>query len=94
MTSTTVALTVDGTTLTCKGAIAKLETEFTGLPSGSVARVVLGDVPSRIDVRAWALRKGHRVIEDAHRGDVFELLIAKQGRPEPPSGAGAGFGGR
>ena len=73
------SLTVDGTQLTCKGAIAKLETEFSGLPEGTVARVLLNDVPSRIDVRAWADRKGHRILEDVHRGDAFELLIAKEG---------------
>ena len=79
MTSPSVALTVDGTQLTCKGAIAKLETEFAVLPSGSVARVLLGDVPSRIDVRAWADRKGHRVMEDVRRDERFELLIEKRG---------------
>ena len=80
MTPTAAALTVDGTLLTCKGAIAKLETEFAILPSGSVARVLLGDVPSRIDVRAWADRKGHRVMEDVRRDGVFELLIEKGDR--------------
>jgi TusA-related sulfurtransferase len=94
VTSELFALTVDGTLLTCKGAIAKLESEFSGLPSGTVARVLLNDVPSRIDVRAWADRKGHRVIEDAHRGDVFELLIAKDGRHGTPVGASAGSAGR
>jgi len=79
VTSSPIALTVDGTALTCKGAIAKLETEFRGLPTGSIARVLLGDVPSRIDIRAWADRKGHHVVEDVHRGEVFELLIAKNG---------------
>ena len=76
-----VALTVDGTLLTCKGAIAKLETEFASLPSGTVARVLLGDVPSRIDVRAWADRKGHRVMEDIRREERFELLIEKGAWP-------------
>ena len=87
MTVPNVVLTVDGTLLTCKGAIAKLETEFSILPSGSVARVLLGDVPSRIDIRAWADRKGHRVIEDAHRNERFELLIAKGERSFPPTGS-------
>jgi len=75
--SLAVAFTVDGTALSCKGAIAKLETEFATLPSGSVARVLLGDLPTRIDVRAWAYRKGHRVVQDAHRGELFDLLIEK-----------------
>ena len=87
--SSPIALTVDGTALTCKGAIAKLETEFSSLPSGSVARVLLGDVPSRIDVRAWADRKGHRVVEDARRGEVFELLIAKNGRDSATAASAA-----
>jgi TusA-related sulfurtransferase len=89
VTSPTVALTVDGTLLTCKGAIAKLETDFSSLPSGSVARVLLGDVPSRIDIRAWADRKGHRVLEDTRRGEVFELLIAKSSGPLPVGGVGS-----
>jgi len=79
------ALTVDGTLLTCKGAIAKLETEFAKLPSGTVARVIVNEVPSRIDLRAWADRKGHSVLEDVHRGDRFELLISK-GDPMRPTG--------
>ena len=80
MTALAVAFTVDGTQLSCKGAIAKLETEFATAPAGSVARVLLGDVPTRIDVRAWADRKGHRVIQDARRDDVFELMVEKGGR--------------
>jgi len=82
VTSAGFALTVDGTLLTCKGAIAKLETEFSSLPSGTVARVLLNDVPSPIDVRAWADRKGHQVLHDAREGEVFELLIAKNGSGE------------
>lgn len=84
MSSPVVALTVDGTLLTCKGAIARLEATFADLPSGSLARVLVNDVPNRIDVRAWADRKGHRIVNEQRRGDVFELLIAKGGsRAEP-----------
>ncbi|MGP8159099.1 MAG: sulfurtransferase TusA family protein [Thermoplasmata archaeon] len=82
MTSPTIVLTVDGTLLTCKGAIARLEKEFSILPSGSLARVLVNDVPSRIDVRAWADRKGHRIVHDARQDEAFELLIAKGDRPE------------
>ena len=89
MTSPNVALTVDGTLLTCKGAIAKLETEFAKLPSGTLARVLLADVPSRIDVHAWADRKGHRIVEEARRGEGFDLLIAKGERPPLPAASGA-----
>jgi len=83
--SPAVAFTVDGTALSCKGAIAKLETEFAKLPSGSLARVLLGDVPTRVDVRAWAYRKGHNVVQDAHRDEVFELLIEKRGESAAPA---------
>ena len=81
MTSPTILLTVDGTLLTCTGAIARLEKEFSTLPSGSLARVLVNDVPSRIDVRAWAERKGHRIVHDVPQGEAFELLIAKGDRP-------------
>ena len=87
MTVPNIVLTVDGTLLTCKGAIAKLETEFSVLPTGSIARVLLGDVPSRIDVRAWADRRGHQVMEDARRGEMFELLIAKGERSSAAPGS-------
>ncbi|MGD1099093.1 MAG: sulfurtransferase TusA family protein [Thermoplasmata archaeon] len=89
MTSPTITLTVDGTLLTCKGAIARLEKELSALPTGSVARVLVNDVPSRIDVRAWADRKGHRIVHDVRQGEVFELLIAKGERPNSPAASGA-----
>jgi len=80
-----VALTVDGTLLSCKGAIARLEREFSTRPSGTVARVLVNEVPNRIDVVAWAQRKGHRIVEEARQGEVFEILVAKGGAPELPA---------
>jgi TusA-related sulfurtransferase len=88
VTAPRVSLTVDGTLLTCKGAIAHLETAFSTLPSGSVARVKVNDVPNRIDVRAWADRKGHRILTDRRDGDVFELVIVKGGVPTDASASG------
>ncbi|MDE1835092.1 MAG: hypothetical protein KGJ23_00580 [Euryarchaeota archaeon] len=74
-----VALTIDGTDRTCKGVIAKLETGLHDLPVGSLFMAIVGDVPTRVDVRAWADRRGHRVLEDRtrDRGGGFELLLAK-----------------
>jgi TusA-related sulfurtransferase len=72
-----VALTVDGTGKTCKGVIAKLETGLQGLPPGCLVRAIVGDVPTRIDVLAWADRKGHRVLEDRSGRARYELLISK-----------------
>ncbi|MGP8077614.1 MAG: sulfurtransferase TusA family protein [Thermoplasmata archaeon] len=89
MTAPAVAVTIDGTQLTCKGAIARLEEKFSNLPPGGVARVVVNEVPNRIDVRAWADRKGHRIVQDLRRDGSFEVLIAKRERPSdlPASGA-------
>jgi TusA-related sulfurtransferase len=84
-----VALTVDGTLLTCKGVIARLESTFSDLPPGGMARVLVNDVPNRIDVRAWADRKGHRVVHELRQDDVFELFIAKGGRGAEPETSGA-----
>ncbi|MFZ0700055.1 MAG: sulfurtransferase TusA family protein [Thermoplasmata archaeon] len=84
MNSSTVALTVDGTLLTCKGAIARLEQNFSDLPPGSLARVLVNDVPTRIDLRAWADRKGHRIVNEERRGEEFELFIVKGGSPVSP----------
>lgn len=89
MSSPIVALTVDGTLLTCKGAIARLEATFADLPSGSLARVLVNDVPNRIDVRAWADRKGHRVVNEQRIGEAFELIIAKGAGRAGPAVPGA-----
>lgn len=89
MNSPTVAFTVDGTLSTCKGAIAKLEATFSDLPPGTIARVLVNEVPNRIDVRAWADRKGHRIVNEVRRGDEFELLIAKGGSFPEPAASGA-----
>ena len=72
-----VAFTVDGTALSCKGAIARLEQGFRDLPAGSLARVRVGDIPSRIDLHAWVGRHGHRCVDEVRRGSVFELVIVK-----------------
>ncbi len=86
-----VALTIDSTLLTCKGAIARLEATFSGLPPGSLARVLVNEVPNRIDVRAWADRKGHRIVIERRREDVFELVIAKGDRSAESPGPRAGI---
>jgi TusA-related sulfurtransferase len=84
-----VAVTVDGTLLTCKGVIARLEKEFSDLPSGSLVRVLVNEIPNRLDVRAWADRKGHRVVDEERRGEKFELVLAKGGPLVSPLVSGA-----
>jgi TusA-related sulfurtransferase len=84
-----IARTVDGTLLSCKGAIARLESTFSDLPPGSLVRVLVNEVPNRIDVRAWADRRGHPVLEEVRRNEVFELYIVKGGPPRGPPAPGA-----
>jgi len=70
-------LVIDGTAKTCKGVIAGLEQGMKGLPTGSLVRAIVSDIPTRVDVRAWAERKGHRIVEERTEGIAFEFYIAK-----------------
>jgi TusA-related sulfurtransferase len=85
-------VTIDGTALACRGAIAALERAWREAPPGSVARVRVGTLPNRIDLHAWAERNGHRVLSEVAGGPVFDLVIEKgipphrgprPGRPSP-----------
>jgi TusA-related sulfurtransferase len=68
---------VDGTAKTCKGVIAGLEKAFEDLADGTGIMAIVGDVPSRIDVRAWAERKGHLVQSDVRSGAISRMVIVK-----------------
>ncbi len=70
---------VDGTTRECAGVIAALEKTMRSLPDGARVRALIADVPSRIDVHAWAGRKGHAIPFDRVTGAHFELTIVKGG---------------
>jgi len=71
---------VDGTRRECTGIIAELETAMAGLRDGAKVRALVADVPSRIDVLAWAERKGHAVPVDRKEAGRFHLTIVKAGR--------------
>ena len=55
---------IDGTTRDCAGVIAALERTMRELPEGGTVLAIVADVPSRIDVHAWADRKGHSITTD------------------------------
>ncbi len=74
-------VTIDGTALACRGAIAALERAWQGAPVGSLARVRVRTVPNRIDLYAWAERNGHRVLSDVVGGSEFDLLVEKGTSP-------------
>lgn len=61
----------------CTGLIAEMEKAMSDSYVSRV-RVTVHDVPTRIDIYAWAKRKGHRIAEEnlAGRG-VFMMVIEK-----------------
>jgi len=74
------AVLVDGTRKECTGVIAELERVMSQLRDGARVRALVADVPSRVDVHAWAERKGHAIPEDQREGGRFRLTIIKGGR--------------
>ena len=75
-------IVVDGTTHDCAGVIAALEKTMRELPEGAALLALVADVPSRIDVHAWADRKGHSIRSDVPENGHFRLTIVK-GRRAP-----------
>jgi TusA-related sulfurtransferase len=73
-------LVVDGTSRECTGIIAALEKAMGRLGDGATVRALVADVPSRIDVHAWAERKGHAIPMDRREAGHFLLTIVKGGR--------------
>ena len=74
---------VDGTTRDCAGVIAALEKTMRELPEGAVVLALVADVPSRIDVHAWADRKGHAITSDRPEDGHYQLRIVKGHRGVP-----------
>jgi len=71
---------VDGTARECTGVIAALEKAMSGLKDGATVRALVADVPSRVDVHAWAERKGHAIPAERREAGRFQLTIIKGGR--------------
>ena len=80
-------LVVDGTTRDCAGVLAALEMTMRELPEGATIVAIVADVPSRIDVHAWAHRKGHSVTSDRAEEGRYRLRIVKGRRTAPASGS-------
>ena len=75
---------VDGTRRECTGLIAALEKELRSVPAGAPIRAIVGDVPTRIDVHAWAERKGHAIESEVREAGRFHLTIVKGGAADGP----------
>jgi len=74
---------VDGTAKQCTGIIAGLETAMRRLPDGATVQALVGDVPSRIEVHAWAERKGHTIAAERKEAGRFQITVIKAGRVVP-----------
>ncbi len=68
---------IDGRKKNCKGIISSLEKSMEGMDTGRRVRVVMADVLNRVDVRAWAARNGHTIVEDKADGETYEMVVAK-----------------
>jgi len=68
---------VDGTARECTGVIAALEHAMDNLGDGETVEALVADVPSRVDVRAWAERKGHAIPSERREAGRFRLTIIK-----------------
>jgi len=77
------AIEVRSLTGDCTGLISELEKTLRQLPPGAKVWTVVKDIPTRIDIYAWAGRKGHRVTTEQEDGGSSRLLIEK-GLPKSP----------
>jgi TusA-related sulfurtransferase len=79
---------VDGTSKQCTGIIAGLETVLRRLPDGATVVALVADVPSRIEVHAWAERKGHSITAERKEAGRFHITLVKAGHGLRPEAAG------
>jgi TusA-related sulfurtransferase len=68
---------IDATSKSCKGVIAALEGAMPAMQKGSEVKVKVSGIPDKIDVYAWAKRKGHRVASEDKNGTLYVLGIIK-----------------
>jgi len=61
----------------CTGLLADLEKTMRRLPPGGRILTVAPDIPTRIEILAWAGRKGHRVRAEPVDGAATRLFIEK-----------------
>ncbi len=71
------AMLVDATGKNCKGIIASLENAIKKMHEGERIEAVVSGIPNRVDVYAWASRKGHKVNGETRDGSIFRITIVK-----------------
>ncbi len=70
------AMQLDGRNKACVGLIADLEKAMKDDAISSVI-VIVQDVPTKIDIYAWAKRKNHRVLNETPFDGVFKIEVLK-----------------
>ncbi len=68
---------IDATKKNCKGVITELEKAMAGLKSGDNVETIVYGIPNKMDVYAWARRKGHRIESEQRDGANFRITVSK-----------------
>jgi TusA-related sulfurtransferase len=68
---------IDATKKNCKGVITELEKAMAELKEGDNIETIVYGVPNRMDVYAWARRKGHTIEKEQRSGANFRITVIK-----------------
>jgi TusA-related sulfurtransferase len=69
-------LEIDGRKKSCTGLIAELEKAMKDSSVSSIS-VIAQDVPTKIDIYAWAKRKGHTVSSDSSGQGMIRMQVLR-----------------
>ena len=72
-------MTLDCLGLYCPMPVLKTRDAIKGLGAGQILEMLSDDPGSEPDMKTWARRTGHDLIEIERRGGVFRFLIRKSG---------------
>ena len=68
---------LDATKKNCKGVITELEKVMVTLKSGDKVETIVYGIPNKMDVYAWAKRKGHTIESSEREGVNFKMVVVK-----------------
>jgi TusA-related sulfurtransferase len=71
-------LLIDATQKNCKGVITELEKVRQAIDSGEKVETLVVGIPNRVDVCAWARRKGYVVERENRDGSTFRLTVSRR----------------
>lgn len=68
---------VDATKKNCKGVITELEKAMVTIKDGDIVETIVYGIPNKMDVYAWARRKGHTIGKEQRDGVNFRITVIK-----------------